>query len=98
MSPATEEIPAATEQVYLPRPSWAPIFLAAGAALAIAGIYAQGFIVRGYIFSIIGAIVFVCALISLIGRSGRDFYLLPRRQRVRSAVLPAASLRSPKKG
>lgn len=95
---ARHDVPAATEQVYLPRPSWAPAFLAFGAALAIAGVYANGFIVRGWVYAIIGVVVFLAALISLVRGAGRDFYRLPRRQRVRGAVLPAASLRPPKRG
>jgi hypothetical protein len=95
---AERDVPAPTEQVYLPRPSWAPAFLAFGAALAVAGVYANGFILRAWVYAIIGVIIFLAALVVLIRGSGRDFYRLPRRQRVRGAVLPAASLRPPKRG
>jgi hypothetical protein len=95
---AEREIPQPTEQVHLPRPSWAPVFFALGAALAVAGIYAQGFVLRGWVYAIIGVIVLLAALGSLIRAAARDFYRLPRHQRVRGAVLPAASLRLPKRG
>jgi hypothetical protein len=95
---AEQEIPQATEQIYQPRPSWAPAFFAFGLAVAIAGIYAQGWILRGWIYSIIGLVFAACALISMIRGAGRDFYRLPRRQRVRGAVLPAASIRPPQRG
>ena len=93
-----EKIPAPTELIYEPRPSWAPAYLAVGVALVVCGIFAEGFLVRGWIYSIIGAVFFLAALISITSGSIRDFFSLPRRQRVRGAALPAASLRSPKQG
>ena len=95
---AENDVPQPTERIYMPRHSWAPLFFAFGLAMAIAGIYAQGWIVRGWVYSIIGLIVVVVALVSMIRGAGRDFYRLPRRQRVRGAVLPAASLRPPRRG
>jgi hypothetical protein len=92
-----DQIPQPTEQIYLPRPSWAPAFFALGVALAVAGIYAQGFLVRGWVYSIIGVVILLAALVSMIRGAGRDFYRLPRRQRVRGAVLPSASLRPPRR-
>ncbi|MFN8159551.1 MAG: hypothetical protein U0R52_00685 [Solirubrobacterales bacterium] len=90
---APERIPEPSELVYQPRPSWAPAFLALGVSLMVCGIFAEGFIVRGWIYAIFGAVFFLAALISMVGRSVRDFNSLPRRQRVRGAALPAASLR-----
>ena len=95
---APEEIPAATESIYEPKPSWAPAFLAVGVALMVCGIFAEGFLVRGWIYSIIGAVFFVCAFFVIVRGSIRSFYALPRKQRVRGAALPAASLRSAKRG
>jgi hypothetical protein len=95
---AEHQIPQATEQIHPPRSSWAPPFFALGLLLAIAGIYAQGWIVRGWVYSILGLILVVCALISMARGAGRDFYRLPRRQRARGAVLPAASIRPPQRG
>ncbi len=89
-----QPIPGPTEVIFEPRPSWAPAFLAIGAAALVCGIYAEGFIVRGWVYCIIGAIFFICALVSIIHRASSDFRRLPRRQRVRGAALPAASLHS----
>ena len=79
----------------MPRPSWAPIFFGFGAALALCGLFAEGFMVRGWIYSIIGGIVALAALRSMIAGARRDYYRLPRRQRVRGAVLPVEQIRPP---
>ena len=49
---------------------------------------------RGWAYCIVGAIFLLAALSSLVGDTIRGFFRLPRRQRVRGAVLPAATLRS----
>ena len=99
-SPTSEagDVPQPTELIYAPRPSWGPPLFAFAAALLVCGIFAQGFVVRGQIYMIIGAVVGLLALRSMVAGAVRDFYRLPRRQRVRGAVLPAASLRAPKRG
>lgn len=94
---AEREIPQPTEQVFLPTPSWGPVFLAFGAALALSGIFANGFIVRGWVYSLIGLVVVIVALIAITGDTTRNFARLPRSQRVRGAVIPAAPLRSSKR-
>ena len=38
------QVPEPGETIYLPRPSWAPIFFALGALGLICGIFAGGFI------------------------------------------------------
>ena len=86
-------IPGASELVYTPRPSWAPLFFAGGVALAICGIFSS-FLVPSYIYSIIGIVVGLAALRSLVSGTVRDFFRLPKRQKVRGAVLPAAALHS----
>ena len=86
------------EQIYLPEASWAPIFFAVGIAALVCGLFAEGFMVRGWVYCIIGAIFALVALASMISGTIRGFFRLPRRQRVRGAVLPAASLRSSKRG
>jgi hypothetical protein len=91
-----ERIHRPTELVYSSRPSWAPAYLAFAVALAVCGIFAEGFMVRGWVWSIIGAIVAIAALASIIAGARRDFYRLPRRQRVRGAVLPVSTLKPPK--
>jgi hypothetical protein len=89
------EIPEPTELVYLPRPSWAPAIVAAAIALTVVGIYGEGFLFRGWVYSIIGVVVILFALRNAIAAAVRDYYSRPRSQRSRSAVLPAASLRPP---
>jgi hypothetical protein len=87
-----------TELIHLPTPSWAPAFLALGITLAVCGIFAEGFMVRGWVWSIIGAVIALAALRGIAAGAVRDFYRLPRRQRVRGAVLPVAALRPPRRG
>lgn len=89
-----EHVPAATELVYAPRPSWGPAFFAVGLAFAVCGIFASGFLVPSYVYSLIGLVVLAAAVRSLVAGTVRDFFGLPREQRVRGAVLPAASLRA----
>jgi hypothetical protein len=91
------EIPEPGESVYSPRPSWAPAIFAAGATLAVVGIYAEGLALRGWVYAIIGVIVLLFAFQALVSRSVRDFFRLPRRQRVRGAVLPVQTLQPPKR-
>lgn len=90
------EIPEPGELIHVPRPSWAPVFFAFGAALALCGLFAQGFMVRGWVYSIIGGIVALAALRSMVGGARRDLYRRPRRQPVRGAVLPVEKLSPPR--
>jgi hypothetical protein len=83
------------ELVYVPRSSWAPAFFAFAVALAVCGIFAEGFLVRGWIWSIIGGVVALAALNVMIRDSIRSYYRLPRRQRVRGAVLPLQTISPP---
>ena len=91
------KIPAPSELVYLPKPSWAPAFFAAGVALLVGGLFMGEFMLPGWFYVILGAIVAIFALRAMISIAVRDFYRLPRRQRVRGAVLPAATMRSGKR-
>jgi len=92
-----ENTPEATEIVYVPRPSWGPPFFALGAALIVVGIYGQGFIVRGWVYMLLGVVFSLAALRVMVSGSVRDFYVRPRKQRPSTAVLPAGTLRAPKK-
>ncbi len=96
--PASEhrQIPEPGELVYAPRPSWAPVFFAFGTALALCGLFAQGFMVRGWVYSVIGGIVVLAAFRSMVSGARRDYYRLPRRQRVRGAVLPVETVSPPR--
>ncbi len=95
--PDAEQIPEPTELVYLPRPSWAPALLALGALMIVNGIYGEGFLFRGWVYMLAGAVIALAALRSLIVGASRDFYERPRKQRQGAAVLPAGALRPPAK-
>jgi len=90
------EIPEPGELVHAPRPSWAPAFFALGAVGAVGGIFAEGFMVRGWIYSIIGLVILLFALRSMIAGAGRGYFRLPRKQRARGAVLPVETISPPK--
>jgi hypothetical protein len=90
------EIPEPGELIYAPRPSWAPAFFAFAAALAVCGIFAEGFMVRGWIYSIIGVVVLLFALRGMIRNATRDYFRLPRKQRTRGAVLPVETISPPR--
>jgi hypothetical protein len=89
------EIPEPGELVYPPRPSWAPAFFALGAVGAVCGIFAEGFMVRGWIYSIIGLVILLFALRGMIRGAIRDYFRLPRTQRARGAVLPVEKIKFP---
>lgn len=91
---ADEKAPAASEQVYSPRPSWGAAFFAAGATVAVCGIYAEGFMFRGWVWAIFAGIVALFALRSLIRGAVHDFFRLPRRQKTRGAVLPVTAIKN----
>jgi hypothetical protein len=83
------------ETIYLPRPSWGPVFVAIGALGVICGIFAGGFIFAPYIWGIIGAIFLLAAFRSIVRGAVRDYYRLPRRQETRGAALPVETISSP---
>ncbi len=90
------QIPEPGEVVYQPRPSWAPAIFAFALALTVCGIFAEGFMVRGWIYSIIGAIVALFAFRSMIRDAIRSYFKLPRKQHVRGAVLPVEQISPPR--
>jgi hypothetical protein len=90
------DIPEPGEMVYPPRPSWAPAFFAFGAAGAVCGIFAEGFMVRGWIYSLIGIVVLLFALRSMIKGATQDYFKLPRKQHVRGGVLPVETIQPPR--
>jgi hypothetical protein len=92
----SREIPEPGELVYASRPSWGPAFFALGAMLAVCGIFAGGFMVPPWIFSIVGGLIILAALRSMISGARAGFYRLPRRQRVRGAVLPVETISPPR--
>jgi hypothetical protein len=92
---ADREIPEPGELVYPARPSWAPAFFAFGAVGAVCGIFAEGFMVRGWIYSIVGIVILLFALRSMIRSATRDYFRLRRRQHTRGAVLPVETISPP---
>jgi len=84
------------ELIYPPRPSWAPAFFAFGAAGAVCGIFAEGFMFRGWIYSIVGLVILLFALRAMIKSGTRDYFRLPLRQKTRGAVLPVETISPPK--
>jgi hypothetical protein len=95
MSAERRHVPEPGELVYPPRPSWAPAIFAFALALGVCGIFAQGFMFRGWIYSIAGIVVALFALRSMIREASRDYFRLPRKQRVRGAALPVEPIRPP---
>jgi hypothetical protein len=93
---SAERVPEPGELVYPPSPSWAPGIFAFAAALTVCGIFAEGFMVRGWVYSIIGGVVMLTALRSMVQSAVRDHYRLPRRQRARGAVLPVQTISPPR--
>lgn len=93
---ADRTIPEPGEMVYATRPSWAPAFFAFAAALAVCGVFAEGFMVRGWIYSIIGIVVALFALRGMIRSATRDYFRLPRRQKMRGGVLPVETISPPR--
>jgi hypothetical protein len=89
-------IPEPGELVYPPRSSWAPAIFAFALALTVCGIFAEGFMVRGWIYSIIGGVIALFVFRGMVREAVRDYFRLPRRQRVRGAVLPVRTISPPK--
>jgi hypothetical protein len=82
------QIPEPGELIYLPRPSWAPLFIGFGAVGLVCGTFAAGFIFPPFVYAVVGAIFVLAAFRSLVRGAIRDYYRLPRRQHVRGAALP----------
>jgi uncharacterized membrane protein YfcA len=88
-------IPEPGELVYGPKPSWAPIFFAIGVTGLVCGTFAAGFIFAPVVYAIVGAVLVLAAFRSLVRGAIRDYYRLPRRQKVRGAALPVETISVP---
>ena len=88
-------IPEPGEQVYRPSSSWAPVVFAFALALTVCGIFAEGFMVRGWIYSIIGGVIALFAFRAMVREAIRSYYHLPRKQHARGAVLPVEQISPP---
>jgi hypothetical protein len=97
VSPEHRHVPEPGELVYQSRSSWVPAFLAFALAVVVVGIYAEGFMLRGWVYSVIAGVFALFVLRAFIAASVRDFFRLRRRQRVRGAVLPVETIRPPKR-
>jgi hypothetical protein len=89
-------IPEPGEVIYQSRSSWAPAVFGFALALTVCGIFAEGFMVRGWIYSIIGGVVALFAFRSMVQDSIRSYFRLPRKQHVRGAVLPVETISVPR--
>src|SRR5262245_45077267 len=96
MSTERRHIPEPGELVYQPRSSWAPAIFAFAIALAVCGVFAEGLMVRGWIYSLIGGVIALFALRGMVKDATRGYYELPRKQRVRGAVLPVEQISPPR--
>jgi uncharacterized membrane protein YfcA len=85
-------VPEPGEMVYMPQPSWAPIFFAIGVLGLVCGTFAAGFIFAPYIYAIVGAVLLLAALRSLTRGAISGYFRLPRRQKVRGAALPVEQI------
>jgi hypothetical protein len=81
------ELPRPTELVYVPGPSWTPIFAAAGLMALGASTF------KGWIYAVVGAALLLFALRSWIATTRDGVGRLPRRQPATTAVIPAEPLR-----
>jgi hypothetical protein len=95
MSPEHRHIAEPGELVHQSRSSWAPAVFGFALALTVCGIFAEGFMVRGWIYSIIGGVVALFAFRSMIRDAIRSYYRLPRKQHARGAVLPVEQISPP---
>ena len=94
MSAEHREIPEPGELVYTPRPSFLPAF---ALAVVVCGVYAEGFMVRGWVYAVIAGIAALFFFRGLVRNSVREFFRLPLRQKVRGAVLPVETIQPPKR-
>jgi hypothetical protein len=95
MSTGHRHIAEPGELVYPPRSSWAPAVFGFALALTVCGIFAEGFMVRGWIYSIIGGVIALFAFRAMVRDAIRSYYRLPRKQHARGAVLPVEQISPP---
>lgn len=83
------------ELVYQPRPSWAPMIFAFALALALCGIFIS-FMLPGWFYAAVGLVVAFFAARNMIKAATHSYYRLPRKQKVRGAVLPVETVSPPR--
>ena len=80
------------ELVYVPSSSWLPLLTAAGLAGVLVGLFA------GWPYAVAGGVLLLGSTWAWLRKTGEEIARLPLRQRITSAVLPAAPLRRPSPG
>ena len=85
---ANGRAPEPTELLYEPESSWAPLFVAAGLAGILVGLFA------GWVWIAVGAVLALIALRGWVAGIADDLRRLPRRQRLTTATLPATPMRT----
>ena len=91
MSPASEiESTEPTELIYVPNPSWAPIIVAAGVALLLAGTF------MGWFLWLLGVFLLLLGLRSWWRLSSDEISRMRREQHTDTAVIPAEPVRRPR--
>jgi hypothetical protein len=81
------QIPEPTELIYVPSPSWAPAFTAAGLMMLTIGTF------KGLVYVIVGAVLLIRAIVFWARDTDRQVERLPRRQKLTTAVIPATTLK-----
>ncbi len=94
---AERSVPEPGELVYRPQPSWLPAILAFALALAVCGIFAP-FMAPGWVYSVIGVVTALAVFRRMTRGAVREYFSLPRKQRVRGAVLPVETITPLHKG
>jgi hypothetical protein len=97
MSSEHREIPEPGELVYAPRPSFLPALLAFALAVVVCGVYAEGFMVRGWVYAVIAGVAALFFFRGLVRHSVGEYFRLPLRQKTRGAVLPVETIQTPKR-
>ena len=77
-----------TELIYVPNPSWAPIIVAAGIALLLAGTF------MGWFLWLVGGVVLLLGIRAWWTLSGDEISRMRRSQRTDTAVLPADPIKA----
>lgn len=90
-------IPEPGETIRLAKPSWGPVFFAAGAVGLIGGIFAHGFIFQPAVYSVVGLIFFLFAFRSIVRGSVRTYFRQPRHQELHAAALPVETITPPRR-
>jgi hypothetical protein len=97
MSAMRREVSEPGELIYAPRPTFLPALLGFALAVVVCGVYAEGFMVRGWIYSLIAGVAALFFIRGLVRLSIREYFRLPRKQKVRGAVLPVEAITTPKR-